>query len=104
MKNENNKVLAEFLGIQVLKDINGYTGKEYYYYNNFELEDFDALPDYNDDWKELMKVVHRCLQICNEEMLNEWENSFCDKFLSCNIESMYNEVLNFIKWYGTNFN
>lgn len=53
---------------------------------------------FDSDWNWLMPAVHKCLKICHEASLNEWENSFADKFMTCQIEPLYKEVLNFIDW------
>lgn len=55
---------------------------------------------YHNRWNALMPVVHKCLAYCHEKMLNEWENSFADKFMACSIDSLYNETVEFIKWYN----
>lgn len=56
---EDNKILAEFLGLKVYKGKNEYTGNEYYYYNNENMEDWEGIPDYNSDWNSLMEVVEK---------------------------------------------
>jgi len=55
---------------------------------------------YGFSWNALMPVVHKCLTYCHERMLNEWENSFADKFMACNIDALYKEVVEFIEWYN----
>jgi hypothetical protein len=57
---------------------------------------------YHQDWECLIDVVHKCLDICHEELLNEWEEVFCDAFLSISITKMYHEVVEFIKWHNQN--
>ena len=47
---------AKFMGLTPIKGVNEYTGKEYYYYNNAEMQDYEALPIY-DTWGEVMPVV-----------------------------------------------
>ena len=56
---ENNRIIAEFMGIQPIKAISDNTGKTYYYYNNSEMEDYEALPEYHSDWNWLMAVVEK---------------------------------------------
>lgn len=51
-------LLAKFMGLRPIKDISSSTGKEYYYYNNFETQDFEALPTYR-NYEELMPVVEK---------------------------------------------
>ena len=50
------------------------------------------------DW--LMPVVNKCLLICHENSLNEWENAFCDKFLTRDIQPLFDLCVEFIKWYN----
>jgi hypothetical protein len=98
MNTENNKIIAEFMEL-VESSIPGN------YYTHKSKEGFgcgqlvDKLP-YDTDWNWLMEVVHKCLEICHNEMFNEWENSFADKFLACDIKVIYKESLEFIKWYN----
>lgn len=54
------------------------------------------------EWNWLMPVVHKCLLICHENMLNEWENGFADAFLSGSIDVMVKEVISFIEFYNKN--
>lgn len=89
---ENNEVLAEFIGFDILS--NGYY--------QFEGEVTRSLPDFKISWDWLMKVVHKCLEICNENMLNEWEAGFSDAFLSADIIQMYQEAVEFIEFYKKN--
>ena len=56
---ENNKIIAEFMGIQPIEAISDNTSKTYYYYNNSEMEDYEALPEYHSDWNWLMEVVEK---------------------------------------------
>lgn len=54
------KLIPEFMGIHVLEGVNEFAGgRKYYYYNNPELEDYDALPDYKGSWDDLMSVVDK---------------------------------------------
>lgn len=46
------------MGIKPIKGINEYTNAEYYYYNNPQLQDFDAIPFYN-SWDEIMPVIEK---------------------------------------------
>lgn len=55
---------------------------------------------YHTSWDGLMPVVHKCLAICHEEMLNEWENSFQNAFMSCSINKMFEECFQFTQWYN----
>lgn len=55
---------------------------------------------YDTSWDWLMPVVHKCLVICNDLMLDEWEGGFSDAFLSCSIATLYKKVTDFIEWYN----
>lgn len=39
--------IARFMGIKPIKGFNEWSGEHYYYYNNAELEDNEALPFYD---------------------------------------------------------
>ena len=97
MKNtsEKNKLIAEFLGYTK------YTWRGHTMYV-FEDDNHRAEVDlhYHSDWNWLMPVVFKCLEICHNEMLNEWENGFSDSFFSRDINCMYSEVVRFIEWYN----
>lgn len=103
---ENNILLAEFLGSEIEETLKG---KKVYCLNlpnkhaisGFKKEFFliEELSFHN-DWNWLMLVVHKCLTIAHEEMLNEWENSFADVFLAASIDIMYKEAVDFVKWYN----
>ena len=53
--NEINMLIAEFMGIDVIVGLSN-EGSIYYYHNNSESKDYEALPEYNNDWNELMPV------------------------------------------------
>ena len=55
-------LLAEFMGIKPIKGFDDHTGKEYYYYNNAEAKDFEALPTYR-NYEELMLVVEKIMTL-----------------------------------------
>lgn len=55
---------------------------------------------YHESWDWLIPAIHKALEICHNEMLNEWENGFANAFLSCGIELPYRELTEFIKWYN----
>jgi hypothetical protein len=48
--------IARFMGLNPIKGFNEFTKKEYYYYNNSEMQDYDPLPMY-DNWDQVMPVV-----------------------------------------------
>ena len=92
---ENSKLIADFIGTDLLKDLlsdnNGFI--------NINVDIYEQCK-FHSDWNWLMKAVFKCLEICHNEMLNEWENGFSDSFFSKDINCMYSEVVRFIKWYN----
>ena len=48
--------IAKLMGITPIKGISEHSGDEYYYYNNSEMQDYEALPFYH-TWDELMPVI-----------------------------------------------
>ena len=112
MKNiiENNKLIAEFMGVfdKILSTGNIYSWSDAPFYYTTEntkekvIRNICRYSKYDSDWNWLMKVVLKCLEICHNEMLNEWKNGFSDSFFSRDINCMYSEVLRFIKWYNEN--
>lgn len=107
MKTKTNKLIAEFMGIKPrFEGPNVYSYSDAPFFNVREdnpekvMKAICNYVKYHSSWDWLMPVVHKCLEICNEEMLNEWEASFSDKFFTCAIEPMYNEVIEFIKWHN----
>lgn len=103
---ENNGLILTFMGIKprlIFPDVYSYSDQPFYY-NNGSLEDvwkgMCQYAKYDKDYNWLMTAVNKCLVICHNEMLNEWEVSFSDCFFSCSIDKMYNEVVSFIHWYN----
>lgn len=47
---------ARYMGIQPIESKNS-SGEPYYYWNNPDNQDFEALPSYDSDWNALMDVV-----------------------------------------------
>lgn len=66
---EDTLKIAKFMGITPIKGVSKHDGGIYYYYNNTEMQDFEALPFYN-TFNELMSVVIKI------ESINENENIF----------------------------
>jgi len=108
-----NVCIAKMMGIHPMKGVMEGSGKEYYYYNNAEMQDFEALPSYDYDWAELMPVV---------EQINkrDWVTIFADE---CKIHSLkvdefepikviaegeslievvWESVLKYAEWYAEN--
>lgn len=109
---EKNKLIAEFMGaVQSYKPYAPNEDMEFHMYGVIECiedgldEQHYFLPDdmnFDTDWSWLMPVVHKCLFICHEKELNEWEIFFSDRFFTCNITKMYEAVVEFIEWYNQN--
>lgn len=70
--------------------------------NDFESGRRHTYLFFTKEWNWLMPVVHKCLLICHENMLNEWENGFADAFLSRSIDTMVKEIISFIEFYNKN--
>jgi len=54
-----NVCIAKYMKLSPIKGVNERTGKDYYYYNDSVMEDFEPLPSYNRDWNALMWVVEK---------------------------------------------
>lgn len=62
--------IAKFMGLTPMKAVNEHTGREYYYYNNAVMKDYEGLPFY-DDWAEIMPVVIKIESLGGDE--NEFD-------------------------------
>lgn len=95
---ENNKLLADFLELETTE------------FNNVLFLTQDGMLDlqYDEiwnpllDWNQLMQVIEKIQEICAEN--DEWEKFFLIKDEIPNIGNTYEECINFVKWYGKNFN
>lgn len=108
-----NVSIAKYMGIVPIKGFNEHTGNEYYYYNNTEMQDYEALPNYDGSWYYLMSVVE-------EINKRDWVTIFADK---CRIHSLrvdefetimiiqeeqllidvvFEAVLKYTEWYALN--
>jgi hypothetical protein len=92
---ENNKLIAEFMGFQQTS-IGWYDAEEYLHEkdNTFDTLKFDV------DWNWLMPVVEKILDISLDLDSMEMYYNITDAIPK--IESTYNEVVEFIKWYNKN--
>ena len=70
-------LIAKYMGITPIKGFNENTGNEYYYYNNAEMKDYEALPTYK-EWDELMPVVEKINK-------RDWVTIYSDQ---CKIHSL----------------
>lgn len=96
--------IAKFMGLNPIKGFNEHSGNNYYYYNNAEMQDFEALPLY-DNYKEIMPVVVKiesfggdenefdifgnCVQLGNKEFVGE---------------TKLEAVIKAVNWWITQFN
>jgi hypothetical protein len=58
--------IAKFMGLNPIQGFNEQTGNHYYYYNNAEMQDYEALPFY-DTWNEIMPVVIKIESLGGDE-------------------------------------
>jgi len=108
-----NVCIAKMMGLHPIKGTMEGSGKEYYYYNNAEMQDFEGIPEYNHDWGDLMPVVEKI----NER---DWVSIFggeckihsliVDEFKTIKViaegeslrEVVYEAVLKYAEWYAKN--
>lgn len=113
MYKENNELLAEFIGFDILSN-------DYYQY---EAELTRSLPEFNSDWNWLMKVVEKIwsmqgkntgaqVTICNSGCLLGYQDKMsglkfnCHKYTFLGSKGMhtkehtYNACVEFVKWYN----
>lgn len=110
MKNviDGNRLIAEFMGIKPKFMFGKWSWSDSpFFFTNQDTEEkaMDSIVNYvkySTSWDWLMPVVHKCLGMCHELELNEWEISFSDKFFSCDIRVMFDEVVEFIRWHNEN--
>ena len=110
------------MGLGVLEGIDERTGKPYYYYNNFQAQDFEGLPNYDSDWEYLMEVVEKIEDfhtINGEELefqvviyedevniIAKYPNKRWETIVSISAdgsgkkENTYKAVVQFIEWYN----
>ena len=101
---ENNKLIAEFMGINPIL-------YEYYYYDR--VKEIDKLIYYNSDWNLLMKVVDKIEEMgCRTELLGQKDNyNFqigkkgghyrdFDSDGETKILAVYSGVVQFIEWFN----
>jgi hypothetical protein len=86
----NNKLIAEFMGIDSFKDslASLHQGKI-----NVDVDVYEQA-QYNTSWDWLMPVVQKCLR--TGDNTDEWDNIF-DALSLLSINAVYEEVVEFIK-------
>jgi hypothetical protein len=92
---ENNKLIAEFLGYETY-EMNGVLNVEYSENNIRTIQD----THYHIDWNWLMEVVEKILNICLELDSMEMYYNITDSIPK--IDKAYNDCVEFIKWYNEN--
>ena len=105
---ESNRIIADFIGaVQTYKPYVNTDDMEYDMYGviptieDGENEKHYFLPQemlFDSDWNWLMEVVNRIKQVGKEEL--KFSVEFQLAILTTNKETIYNECLEFIKWYN----
>lgn len=103
MSTENNKIIAEFLGFDILSN-------DRY---NYQGEITTSLPEFNSDWSWLMVVVEKIESIYENRFVIEISDNMCEitgfevdnnpKIYKCGSnkkEAVYMACVEFIKWYN----
>ena len=93
---ENNKLLAEFMGLSIKEGVCYYTDEDDMFPMGIEVEE-PYIP-YDDSWDWLMPVVDECREESNAED-SHWESVYYS-LEGCDIDVTYQAVVEFIKWYN----
>jgi hypothetical protein len=109
MTTENNKLIAEFMGLQTITfDKTMYLLK---WKNNLVQPKDDTIFKFDSDWNWLMEVVEKIEDLSYSLEINKQEENdyqciivkkdiIVQTFSSKKIEAVYNACLEFIKWYN----
>ena len=108
-----NVIIAKFMGLTPIKGVSEHNGKDYYYYNNAEMQDFEALPTYDSEWGDVMPVVEKInkrdwVTIYNDEckihalVVGEFEDIDIINEGEPLIKSIYEAVLKYAEWHSDN--
>ena len=99
---ENNKLIAEFMGIKYVYDDKYIENIKEMRTNGVMFEQGYMLSElkYNTDWNWLMQVVEKILNISLELDSMEMYYNITDSIPCINLT--YNECIEFIKWYDEN--
>ncbi len=92
MNTQENKLIAEFMGMQHT-DIGWYDNDETLQLQN---NTFDEL-QYHSSWDWLMPVVKKCFQTGDDT--HQWDD-IMDTIFTCDINIVYAQVVEFIKEYN----
>ena len=108
-----NVIIAKMMGIEPMRGVSGQNKKDYYYYNNTETKDYEALPSYHCEWDCLMPVVEFInkrdwVTIYADECrihaldIDEFETISVVKEGRPLIEVVYGAVLKYAEWHLNN--
>jgi len=93
---ENNRLIAEFMKWDVKRPS---TIPSNLHLSNLELDNGEIFePLFHSSWDWLMPVVQKCYKIDNEEGFD----NLVDAVSTLDIDTTYNEVIEFIKLYNKN--
>jgi hypothetical protein len=101
--NKYSVLMAEYMGITVFDDIDA-NGNKYFYYNNFKMQDFEALPNYHSDYNELIKVWVKFRDLYEPELgkaLWDVKENIKTIIVMKPIEEAFEELGKAIEWYNT---
>ena len=99
-------LIAKYMGLSPMKGYNGHTNSVYYYYNNHEMQDYEALPNYK-DWEWLMGVIEKINQrdsviitkaSCEIISTIEAEFTTIENNNKGLLDFVYDSVLGYVKW------
>lgn len=88
---ENNKLIAEFMGLEIRESKHKYITTYYVVIDDMpnDLQDLK----YQESWDWLMPVIDKCYQ---EHM----SKHIAEAVMTCNIDEAYKAVIEFIKWHN----
>ena len=90
---KNNKLIAEFMGLSIKEGVCYYTDSNDMFPMGIEVEE-PYLP-FNTSWDWLMPVAEKCLT--SDEKTDGQHYFINDALLTCNIDVVYDRVVDFIK-------
>jgi hypothetical protein len=108
---ENNKLLAEFMGIKYVYDDKYIENIKEMRTNGVMFEQGYMLSElkYNTDWNWLMEVVEKIESLGvvveikeNVCYISPFPNNYIPELEKTKIEATYNACLSFVKWYNLN--
>lgn len=93
---KGNKLIAEFMGYKVIDKPKVVNGENFFEYidENGKYTYCNSLLRYNDQWNWLMPVAKKCIN--PEDNTEGWDN-LAVALTTCNIDEVYQAVVEFIK-------